>query len=156
MKTELKEDEKRLVDVLLSLQKHAFESVKNRQAMEWRLSISLWTVSVLLLGFLLKGDIANLNTLVKFGLTIIAAAAFVSHVGWAKGAGKRTGADINVTYFWEGKTRELLGVKYPDQLQKELDVLREASGHLRTYSFSFQLLTTLFLALGIVCVVWCR
>jgi len=156
MKKELKDDEKNLSDVLLALQAHAFNSVKNRQGFEWRLSISLWTASVILLGFLLKGDIPAVTVWVKIGLTCAAIVMVVLHLLWAKGAGRRTRADIHVAYFWEKKVCELLDTNYPGELQKELDALQLTAGYIRTYSFLFQISTTFFIALTLICAIWCR
>ncbi|MBA7696989.1 hypothetical protein ES703_105647 [subsurface metagenome] len=156
MKKELNDDEKNLTDVLLSLQTHAFNSVKNRQGFEWRLSISLWTAFVILLGFLLKGDVPELTVWMKLGVTCVATVIVVLHLFWVKGAGRRTRADIHVEYFWEKQVRQLLDTNYTDSLQKELDALQSTSGYIRTYSFFVQLSTTFFLALAIICAVWCR
>jgi hypothetical protein len=137
MKNKLTEDEKRLADVLLSLQTHAFNSLNERRRYEWRLSISLWTAMVVLLAFLLKREVALLSVWVKVALTLVAAVVAVLHAVWMKGAGRRNGADVRTSYFWEAKTRELLDVEYPKAHQTELDAFQATSGYFRTFSYVY-------------------
>ena len=155
MKKLLNNDEKRAAEVLLSLQASAFNSFNERRRYEWRLCISLWTASAVLLGFLLKGEIQAISPWLKWGLTVVAALMMVLHAIWMKGAGRRNRADIHVAYFWEEKTRDILDAAYPKKLETELRALRETSGRLTSWSFFFQLATTILLALAIICATWC-
>ena len=154
MKKQLKDDEKRAAEVLLSLQASAFNSFNERRRYEWRLCISVWTASAVLLGFLLKGEIQAVSLWIKWALTGFAAFMIVLHAIWMKGAGRRNRADIHVAYFWEEKTRDVLDVKYPPELESELQALRAKSGRLTSWSFFFQLATTILLALAIIWATW--
>ncbi|MFO8006715.1 MAG: hypothetical protein R6V05_03170 [Candidatus Brocadiia bacterium] len=154
MREELTEGQKRVVDVLLSLQSHAFSSIENRQAMEWRLSISLWTAAAILLGFLIKGDVQEISVWVKLSVTALAVAVVALHMLWAKGAGRRTGSDVRVCYFWERQTRKQLDAEYPPEMEAEMGKLRSTAGQLKAYSLFFQISTTALLAFTIIAVVW--
>jgi hypothetical protein len=154
MREDLTEGQKRLVDVLLSLQSHAFNSIKNRQSMEWRLSVSLWTAGAILLGFLVRGDVPDVSVWVKAAVTCLAIALVALHMLWARGAGRRTGSDVRACYHWEGQVRETLEAEYPAEMQAEMGRLRSSAGQLRTYSFLFQISTTALLAFTIIAAVW--
>ncbi len=84
MERKLSNEAKQLADVMLALQRYAFDRIKNRQGLEWRLCISLWTVSVILLGFLLKGDIAIAGLLERLGITVLAVLVPFLHLHWIR------------------------------------------------------------------------
>jgi hypothetical protein len=154
MESKLSNEDKQLADVMLALQRYAFDRVKNRQGMEWRLCISLWTVSVILLGFLLKGDIAIAGPTEKATLSVLAVLVPVLHFIWIKGAGRRGRLDMLTSMFWDNQLLELLTVNYDEDLQAELDSLKSTAGNAGTYSFLFQICTTVLLAIGILCATW--
>jgi hypothetical protein len=156
MKNNLQDEEKNLADVLMSLHTDAFNRFKNRQYYEWRLSISLWTASAILLGFLLKGDIHDLNFWIKGIMTFFAIALSLSHYFWFKGAGKRTQMDTEASIFFEQKIQKLIDVDHSEEYQKELANLLKTSGKFLSYSYLFQFSITCLISIAIICVVWIR
>jgi len=154
VKAKLTEDEKQLTDVLQFLQSHAFNSFNERRKQEWKLSFSLWGALVILLGFLLKGDVAPLETAMQIGLTFATVTVIVLHGIWMKGVGRRNRADIHSCYFWEKTIRDTLDVKYEQEHEDTLKELRATSGYFKTFSLFFELGVTIVLALALICATW--
>ncbi len=154
METKLNNETRHAADVMLALQRYAFDRITNRQGFEWRLCISLWTVAAILLGFLLKGDIALTATTEKVGLTMLAALMPLLHFLWIRGAGRRSRLDMLMSIFWDKQLLRLMNVDYDSDITDELGRLKTTTGQVRTYSFLFQVSTTILLAIGIACAAW--
>ena len=143
-------DHVKSIEAMLELSKQAFERFKHRGNSEWKTCISIWTVFVILLGLIVKGDIGGLNPISKPVIISATILVFCPHCNWIKGIAKAYGLDNRTQAFFFKKTLDLTKTDVDIDLMKEITDRTESSGRFWNWYHSFHAGITFLLATCVI------
>ena len=141
------------IEALVQLQKNAFERFKYRGEMEWKRCVSLWTVLVVLLGLIVKGDI-ELETTAKYILSGTIFLSFLIHFYWTFGIAETYKIDNHTQRYYEKAILEKINVSDNVPVAQQADEKLDKSGTVTNWYHVFHLGITFILSACIIASVW--
>jgi len=139
------------LDGLELLRKAAWDSFERRTAIEWKLSLSLWTALAAFIGSIATGKVPVHSYVAVIILTVIAVMLCYLHFIWLRGMGKANNLDRKRENFFADRMMELIPIKYTQDLITEMgDRSTKKLSVWNDYAHKFQLGVTATLSLGVI------
>ena len=141
----MNQEEKNIFDSLSVLWKGGWDNFNQRRNYEWKFCLSVWTAFAIFISSIVSGKLVLKSIWILLGILIVGGTITVLHIKYIAGIQRGNRLDREVASYYGELMKDMLNIKFPQELVNRLNDVKSEWGSLTNYSPLTQILITTLL-----------